>query len=199
MSGTSTYAADGSTDTFTNFESYVLTQQADTIEGSAGDDVVAALGGDDVFTASQGADTLRGGVGSDTVDYSTVAGISGVDVALNGDVEVVAQVSDGSDDTLSGIENIIATAGDDTLSGDDQDNSFEALGGDDTLNGGGGDDQLVGGEGDDTFIASSGQNTYQGGTGIDTLDYSTLVGVTSVQATLTEVCQHCYCSRWRYQ
>ena len=80
--GTATFAADGSTDTFTNFESYVLTQQDDSIVGSTGADIVQSLGGDDVFNASQGADDLDGGVGSDTVDYSGLAGVASINVTL---------------------------------------------------------------------------------------------------------------------
>jgi len=184
VSGTASFAADGSTDVFTNFESYVLTQQADSVISSAGDDSVNSLGGDDVFSASQGADSLDGGQGSDSVDYSGLSGVSAVNIALTGAVASIAQVVGGTDDTLTSIENITASAGDDSLIGDDEDNTFQALGGDDTLDGGDGRDQLSGGAGDDSFIASDGQNTYDGGADTDTVDYSSLSGITSIDATL---------------
>ena len=49
VNNTAGFAADGSTDDFTGFESYVLTQQDDTISGSDAADTVSSLGGADEF------------------------------------------------------------------------------------------------------------------------------------------------------
>ncbi|MFK7862282.1 MAG: beta strand repeat-containing protein [Granulosicoccus sp.] len=182
-----TYSADGSTDNFTGFESYVLSEQNDNLLGSANADFVSGLDGDDVFTASHGTDTLDGGLGSDIIDYSTLSGISAIETALTGSVASTVQVVGGSDDIISNVENVIATDGNDTLTGDDEDNNFQGRAGDDTLNGGDGTDVLSGGAGDDTFIASAGENTYSGGDNTDTVDYSQLTGVTSIEATLSGV------------
>ncbi|GKT33579.1 hypothetical protein ADUPG1_007437, partial [Aduncisulcus paluster] len=50
-------------------------------------------------------------------------------------------------DKISNIENIVATSGDDTLYGDDENNTLKGLLGDDILEGGKGDDYLDGGTG----------------------------------------------------
>ena len=110
--------------------------QADNVTGSVNDDDIQSLGGDDIFLASAGSDTLDGGVGSDTVDYSALAGVGSINVTLTGAVPTIAQVAGGTNDSLASIENVIATAGDDTLIGDSENNTFTALAGDDTLDAG---------------------------------------------------------------
>ena len=184
VNNTAQFAADGSTDLFTGFESYVLTQQDDTITGSDAADVVSSLGGADEFSASRGTDTLDGGLGSDTVDYSALTGIGAITVTLSGASPTTVQVAGGDEDSIASIENIIATADDDVLTGDAEDNNLQGRGGDDTLDGGDGRDVLSGDAGNDTFIASDGDNTYDGGADNDTVDYSSLSGITSISATL---------------
>ena len=180
---TAFYAADSSTDSFANFESYYLTNQADTITGSAAADVVFALGGDDTFNASAGTDDLDGGLGEDTIDYSAQA-VNFITVTLNGATDAIVNVDGGDNDTISNIENVIGTAGDDTITGDAEDNILSGLGGNDILTGGAGNNSLLGGAGDDIFFGSAGQNTYDGGANIDTVDYSTQVGITAIDVTL---------------
>ncbi len=100
---------------------------ANTLEGRNGDDVINGRDGGDTLEGGagndrliggSGSDAINGGSGTDTVDYSyTNVGIS---VALNAGG---ATVDEGSDqDTLSEIENIIGSQGDDTLSGDASNN-----------------------------------------------------------------------------
>lgn len=60
---------------------------------------------------------------------------------------------------------IIATEGDDALSGDDMSNVLSGLGGNDTLYGYGGDDTLDGGVGNDSLEGGSGNDTYLFGRG----------------------------------
>src|SRR5262245_46062201 len=54
-------------------------------------------------------------------------------------------------DHIKGVEDAIGTAYDDTMTGDDHDNTFYGGNGDDTLTGHYGDDTLYGGDGDDTL------------------------------------------------
>ena len=58
---------------------------------------------------------------------------------------------------------VVGTAGNDVLSGMDNDNSILAAGGNDVLRGNGGNDRLIGGGGNDTLL---------GGAGLDVADYS---------------------------
>ncbi len=95
-------------------------------------------GGDDLIIANQVANILNGGGGSDTVSYETAT--SGVTVSLgqNGHTGGGAR-----GDQLISIENLIGSAYNDTLTGDDKDN---------VINGGsGGKDVLTGGKGNDTI------------------------------------------------
>jgi Ca2+-binding RTX toxin-like protein len=132
--------------------------------------------GNDVLVGTVGNDTLSGGSDNDTASFAIAyngggAGTTGVTVDLN--VQGVAQNTVGAgNDTLSGIENLIGSQYNDTLTGDGNDNVIE---------GGLGNDALVGGLGSDTAsyagsaagvavslaLQGAGQNTVNAGT--DTL------------------------------
>ena len=94
------------------------------------------------------------------------------------EVAQAAETSQG--DVVTGVEHLIGSSHDDSLTGDDADNRIDGRGGDDLLSGGDGDDTLDGGAGNDTasyagasggvtvdLSNSSAQNT--GGAGSDTL------------------------------
>ncbi len=140
----------------------------ENVIGTAGDDSLTGDGEDNTFTGGGGADMLDGEAGSDTADYSNyVAATDSVSVDLDDATEVTATVrtvTDGGnnvaadDDKLENIENVIGTAGDDTLTGDGEDNIF--MGGD-------GRDELRGEAGADTLIAGNGPDQLWGGTGAD--------------------------------
>ncbi|GIT93182.1 hypothetical protein JANAI62_36740 [Jannaschia pagri] len=61
------------------------------------------------------------------------------------------------------------TDGPDSLTGDDENNSIDALGGNDTVSGGGGNDTLLGREGDDILDGGDGVDAINGGPGEDTI------------------------------
>lgn len=151
---TAVYQLDSSIDTFSNFESYFLTQQDDSVTGSTNADVVSTLGGDDLIEASAGNDIYDGGSDFDTISYATTTGINFISVTLSAGVDATVTVNGGDDDTVRNIENVIGTAGDDYIEGDGQDNSLE------------------GGAGADTLIGAGGIDILTGGAGIDTADYS---------------------------
>ncbi|HEX6331003.1 MAG TPA: hypothetical protein VF129_06910 [Actinomycetota bacterium] len=143
----------GGNDTLTSIESFV---------GSPGNDHIVGTEGDD---------TIDGGDGVDEIDY----GASSTAVV----VELRRQSATGQGtDVLRNIENVIGTASDDVLTGDDEANVLDGGTGDDTIDGGGGGDELVGGDGDDTVsFRSSGSGVTVDlkkgtaeGAGTDTLD-----------------------------
>jgi hypothetical protein len=146
----------------------------DVIHGLGGDDFIHAGAGDDVLAGGPGNDTLDGGTGNDTADYS--ASTSPVDVNL-----ASGTATGEGNDTLTGIENVVGSAGDDRLTGDATNNTLDGGAGNDTLTGGAGNDVLHGGAGNDTasystatgavtvdLTQTTAQNT--GGAGTDTLD-----------------------------
>ena len=127
----------------------------DTFHGGEGDDVPQGGDGRDNLYGDAGNDTLRGGEGddvldggdgSDTADYSTATDTITVDLNAGGEVED----DHSDDDTLRSIENVIGGAGNDVLTGNDNDN---------TLTGGAGDDTIDGGAGDDTIDPGGGRPT----------------------------------------
>ncbi|MBK1724537.1 DUF4347 domain-containing protein [Thiocystis violacea] len=139
----------------------------DRLGGGFDDDVLDGGEGDDLFAANPaGNDTLIGGNGNDTADYSASTDGITIDLKLTTAQRVSAY---SGTDTLSGIENLIATAYADTLLGDDNANRLSGGNGDDFINGYGGDDVIDGGAGDDNLAGGPGNDTLLGGLGNDRL------------------------------
>ena len=109
-----------------------------------------------MLTGGAGNDTLAGGLngaGGDTASYATATAGVTVSLLLQGGTQntVGAGV-----DTLTGIENLIGSAFNDTLTGD------------------AGNNVLTGGAGNDTLIGGIGNDTLDGGAGTaDTASYAT--------------------------
>ena len=128
----------------------------ENIIGSALSDNLTGDAGNNLLIGGLGADNLNGGLGIDTVDYSG----SGTGILV--DLESgFASGGDAEGDTLTGIENLVGTAADDSMFGNSAANR---------LDGGGGDDLLVGGSGADTLLGGAGHDLLHGGAGADSLD-----------------------------
>ena len=187
--GTGT-GGDAQGDSLTNIESIRAAEHNDVLAGSSVRNWLFGDGGNDLLNGGAGDDVLDGGTGNDSVSCSgSTAGVT-VDLAagtgLGGDAE---------GDTLTGLENVIGSSHDDTISGDGSVNVLRGQDGDDVLTGGAGGDTLGGGTGSDTvsYAASAagvtvdlGQGSASGGDaeGDSFLDVENLTG--SAQAdTLT--------------
>jgi Ca2+-binding RTX toxin-like protein len=146
----------------------------DSITGLAGGDTIDGGTGNDTFffTIGDGNDDYTGGTGSDTIDLSGITGNTTLN--LNSGNASGTQIGN---DTLSGIENIIGGAGNDTITGSTQAN---------ILRGGAGSDNISAGSGNDTFVAvaGDGNDTYNGQGGTDTLDLSLITTATTVRLDL---------------
>lgn len=151
QTGESDYSFDGSTDTFQNFEYFILTNQNDRMTGSSGVDNVELRGGDDIVNASSGIDILDGGAGSDTIDYSGLAGVgaNGITIELEEENEITVIVDNGDNDLISAFENVIGSSQGDDIRGDALANALSGAGGDDVIRGGSGSDTFDGGDGND--------------------------------------------------
>lgn len=184
----------GETDNIaTDVENLIGTAQSDNLTGSASDnfidsgdsdDVVSGGDGDDALRAGQGTDTIVGGAGSDTVDYYERAPGHNLIVNLDGlpnDGEFAE-----SDAVNADIENVQASWGDDTITGNDGDNLLIGSGGSDTINALDGADTVYG-EGNhanslsfggcwyvtgwtNNIDAGDGNDLVEGGYGIDNID-----------------------------
>jgi len=113
----------------------------DTLNGQGGNDILLGGAADDILIGGGGADSLQGGAGTnDTADYSGSAAPVTVNLTTG-----TGTGGDAQGDTLTGIERVIGSAGDDTLTG---------------------------GAGNDTLIGGAGADALTGNGGVDTADYS---------------------------
>lgn len=131
----------------------------DAVSGGSGHDRISGEGGNDRLYGGAGHDVLKGGSGNDRilggsgVDRATFSGSAAVTVDLS---VTVGQLTGHGKDTLVGIENIGAAAGDDRLTGNATENALYGNAGSDRLAGAAGADKLSGGTGADTFVFGNG-------------------------------------------
>ncbi len=134
-----------------------------TITGGRFDDTLNGGDGNDTLTAGTGADRIDGGYGVDIVSYAYAERgirISLADKSLNANEALY--------DRLLGIEGVIGTQFDDTITGGGTDAVLFGLGGSDRLVSMLGADLLDGGDGNDVLDANLGADTVIGGLGDDT-------------------------------
>ncbi|MBN42891.1 MAG: hypothetical protein CL573_05315, partial [Alphaproteobacteria bacterium] len=148
---TNTYSASGDVLTILS-----ATSGAEVVSGGDANDIIFGGDGNDTIIGGGGDDRLSGGGGSDTADYSADTSDLTVDLSVG-----TAASADSGDDTLTGIERVIAGSGDDVLIGDSGDNRLKGGAGDDRLVGGAGDDRLVGGSGTDIADFSQADDTIE--------------------------------------
>jgi Ca2+-binding RTX toxin-like protein len=125
----------------------------DIICGGTGNDTIDGGPGNDIVNGGAGNDDMSGGTGIDTVDYTGRPPVR-VNLGLFGFQNTVGAGSD----NIGDFENILGTAGADTLIGNGANN---------TISGGGGNDHLAGGAGKDTLSGGAGTDTCDGGPGTD--------------------------------
>ncbi len=149
---------------------------------------------DDTLEGNAGNNVLAGGVGIDTVSYANAASgavPNGLGVTVNLSVTTAQNTIRAGTDTLSGFENLTGSAFNDTLTGTSAANVLTGLGGNDALNGGAGGDWMLGGTGNDTYVVDNVGDvvTELDGEGTDTIQSSlswSLAGLTFVEnLTLT--------------
>ena len=165
-------------DSLEGIENVIGTRNNDIIKGS--DDfsevnILDGYSGNDTFIASQGVDSFLGGDGTDTLDFSNI------DVNNVGENRVIVDLGLGQAtddgyqnggavvDTISDIEIVIGTNGDDQLRGSSENNTLTGGAGDDTINGVDGTNLLQGGDDNDSIYGGIGVDTLEGGIGNDVL------------------------------
>lgn len=170
--------ADGQ-DTLVNIEGVIGTDHKDTLTGDDGINRFAP--GLNIEYDIVGAEAVDGGAGEDWVQFENLDSKYYVNVkliGLNGTAEVhnSTQPSDFSrvnEVTLTDIENIWGSSGNDSLSGNSSSNIIKGAGGNDIIDGGGGADTLEGGDGYDSIDGSTGNDSILGGDGNDFIDAGT--------------------------
>ncbi len=109
-----------------------------------------------ILNGAAGNDYLDGRLGIDSADYITATSA----VAVNLNVTTVQNTLGAGSDTLIGIENLLGSNFNDTLTGNAAANVLNGGIGNDNLNGGAGSDTLNGGAGIDTMLGGTGNDTY---------------------------------------
>ena len=139
----------------------------DVLVGDTLANVLSGGDGDDTLVGGVGADTLNGDDGADTADYNA----SNAAVTINRQADT-ASGGHAQGDSLNGIENVIGSAFNDTLTGNTDANQLFGGAGIDTINGGDGVDLIDGGTGDDNLNGGIGgdADTIVGGAGNDTIN-----------------------------
>lgn len=155
------------TDTVTSIERLVFS------DGVYEDGVFTSSTDDNIFLATSAADSFDGGDGIDTVNYALSDQAVSIDLK-NG----TASGGYAEGDVLTSIENLVGSAYDDYLLGDNNDNDIRGgagadeirgYDGADTLSGDGGDDTIYGYDGDDVINGGDGIDKIRGGTGNDVI------------------------------
>src|SRR5262245_42834757 len=126
---------------------------ANVLIGGDGTDVINAGAGDDFLVGGAGDDDIVGGDGIDTLSYASAT--AGIYIDLHTSGFNRQDGGDGLDLLYGDIENLIGSAFDDDLLGNDAANVLDGGAGDDEIWASGIDDRLIGGAGDD-FLSGSG-------------------------------------------
>lgn len=134
----------------------------DTIRGWLLDDWIHGGAGNDTITGWPGNDVLIGGAGNDTLEFADEQDVS---VDLEAGLATI-----GHDvDLITEFENVVGSAGHDTIKGTDGPNVLVGGSGRDVIDGRGGPDVLEGKTGDDVLMGGPGHDTLNGGGGRDLL------------------------------
>ncbi|MEQ1809062.1 MAG: peroxidase family protein [Terricaulis sp.] len=158
-------------------------QGVDNIDGAGGDDIIMATAGD-------GNDAYNGGVGIDFYNLSNTTAAATVNLA-NG---TSTSTQTGSD-TLSSIEGVLGSFGNDSLTGSANADILDGGDGADTINGGAGNDTLSGGAGNNDVVNGGAGNdliiynfgdgndtSYDGGADTDTVRINGTAGANTLTA-----------------
>jgi Ca2+-binding RTX toxin-like protein len=148
-------------------EQFTLRGGDDVLNAGPGNDVIDGGAGNDLLRGGHGTDVIEGGPGSDTATYDerTASEPLSITLATPGDDGAA-----GENDTLTGIENVVAGASNDVVTGDDGPNTLVGGSGVNTMSGLGGNDVIVGGDFRDIISGGPGSDQLLGGGDDDSID-----------------------------
>ena len=139
----------------------------DYLYGGDGDDTLKGGSGNDYLDGGFGYDVLNGGDDIDDVSYAFFAG----PINANLSTGVVSFPGNGTRvDTLTSVENLTGTNGNDVIRGNSLANVLNGRGGNDYIYGGSGNDVLYGGDGNDHLFGEAHVDKLFGGNHNDWLD-----------------------------
>lgn len=141
----------------------------DTLANPGAPDLLKGEDGDDFIDGGFGPDSITGGMGTDTATYASRSASQPVSVSIeSGPAKIIPDGGQGEDDFVE-TENVIGGAGNDSISGLNQ-QPLEDAGPANVFTGGGGNDRLSGGPGADRLDGEGGKDTLSGGAQKDNLN-----------------------------
>ena len=129
----------------------------DTLLAGPGDDLLSGGSGNDLIRVGYGNDTLQGGLGTDRLSFDMITDPGGVDGNLT---TLKATFADAGLMAISGFEDMLGSAFNDTLTGDLGPNWLLGGAGADMLYGGAGNDRLTGGAMGDVLNGGLGNDSF---------------------------------------
>lgn len=143
---------------------------ADRLDGDAGVDLLHGDEGDDILNGGAGNDTIFSGAGIDTIDGGDGlldtfdGGMATQGIILSLALSKVTNDGFGNADaSITGIERVVGSNYDDTITGSAGGDILEGGSGTNTLYGGDGADSLIGGSDTDTLYGGNGDDFLEGG------------------------------------
>ena len=140
----------------------------DRLDGGIGNDSVFGGAGSDLMVFAHGFDKMDGGAGTDTADFQAMKtaiyanlAASPSEVWTSSTATATAANATARVANLVAVENLLATACNDTVLGNGAANRLDGLRGNDILKGSGGIDTLIGGKGNDTLTGGAATDRYQ--------------------------------------
>lgn len=163
--------------TIRQVENVVSAGGADVIWGNGVKNVIRSQGGNDIIRPGGGNDAVYSGFGNDIIHHTSGADIidggAGTDtLVLRSLISVNLSLRTGQNAhglSITDVENIVASSGDDFVAGDANNNAIFGERGDDGLFGFGGDDRIYGGANRDRLYGGTGHDQLDGGSGDDQL------------------------------
>ena len=150
LADTASNTGEAAGDVYNSIENLTGSAFADVLLGDNQANRLDGGAGDDRLVGGAGADTLVGGSGVDTADYTASQPAIAVDLQAG-----TGAGGDADGDTLQGIESVLGTRGADELRGNADDNRLVGGAGNDVLEGRAGADVLEGGDGIDSASYAS--------------------------------------------
>lgn len=135
-------------------------------------EVFAEMAGESTTSAYNGggmAFTIYDDGGHDTLDLSYLTSGANIDMRAGAFSDMGGLIGNLAIAAGTVIEDLITGSGNDTIQGNDADNSITSGGGNDSVEGGDGNDSILGGDGFDTLIGDSGNDTIRGQEGNDSI------------------------------
>ncbi|MDC7711577.1 calcium-binding protein [Vogesella indigofera] len=136
----------------------------DYLYGGSGNDALLGGNDDDILYADIGTDRYDGGTGLDEIDFDYFDSAMGVKVDLtagkifNDGFTNFAALATPSYETITGVEGVMGSYLNDTITGSAADNWLIGQEGNDWINGANGDDEIHGGGGSDTLYGGNGSD-----------------------------------------